>query len=180
VTVRVISSKFDAAFDDLKEVALVVRSENVNTQDVTEEFVDLEARLQNKYRQEERLLDLFDKADKVEDLIKVESELARVRSDIERWEGRKRYLSSQTDYAQIVVMVEEDEKIVVVNDQWRPLAVARTAFNNLVTDIQDTASVAIRFLVWFIPLFILYAFGLFILWMLGKKIVALFTSKRQK
>jgi len=79
--------------------------------DVTEEYIDLEARLRNLRRQEERLLEILDRAESVKDVLEVERELGRVRGEIERLEGRLRYLSNRVEFATITVELLEPEPI---------------------------------------------------------------------
>ena len=88
----------------------VGRLESVSeeAQDVGEEFVDVTARLTNARRLETRLIDLLDqRTGKLEDVLAVERELARVREEIERYEGRLRYLRSRVATSTLVVHVHE-------------------------------------------------------------------------
>jgi len=81
---------------------------NVDSQDVTEEYYDVEARIRNKKRTEERLLDLLEKATgKLDDILQVERELSRVREEIERVEGRLRVLKDLTSLTTVTLSVRE-------------------------------------------------------------------------
>lgn len=73
------------------------------TENVTEEFIDLEARLGALREQEQRLQQLARDSASLEDLIRLESEIARVRSEIERIQGRLRYLNNRVDYSTVRV-----------------------------------------------------------------------------
>jgi hypothetical protein len=84
-----------------------VESENVTGQDVTQEFVDLEARLRNFRSQEAVLLRLMDKANTVTDTIRVQGELQGVQLEIERLTGQLRYLEDQTSLATLTVSLAE-------------------------------------------------------------------------
>lgn len=77
--------------------------ETVNSTDVTEEFVDLEARLANRLAHEERLLQMIEQTARIEELLEVERELARIREDIEVIQGRLRYLEERTAMAKIEI-----------------------------------------------------------------------------
>ncbi len=110
ITARVPEDKLTAAISEIEKVGKV-ESKRVSGQDVTEEYIDLEARLNNSRRTEARLLDILDKAEKVEDIVTVEKELARVREDIERLTGRMRYLNNRIDLATITVKLYEPEPI---------------------------------------------------------------------
>ncbi len=101
-----------ARYDDfLKAVAElgVPSSQQQNAQDVTEEFVDLEARVANKRKLESRIIELLDRPDdKIQHVIEVERELARVREEIERMEGRIRFLSDQTAMTTVDISAREE------------------------------------------------------------------------
>jgi Domain of unknown function (DUF4349) len=101
------SSRFDDATGALRPLGKV-ESLVVNTEDVGEEFVDMTARMSNARRLEERLIDLLARrTGKLEDMLSVERELARVREEIERYEGRLRYLRSRTALSTLSVTVHE-------------------------------------------------------------------------
>lgn len=82
-------------------------TEWIDSTDVTEEFVDLEARLTNRLVHEERLLAMLSKTESVEELLAVERELARVREDIEVIEGRLRYLGEKVDMATVTISLSQ-------------------------------------------------------------------------
>ena len=79
--------------------------------DVTEEYYDLEARLKNKKRQEERYVEILQVAKTVEEVLKVERELERIRGDIESMEGRFRYLQDQTELATLNLLCREPSRL---------------------------------------------------------------------
>jgi hypothetical protein len=94
VVVRVPVAHFEEAFAWVKQAGRVL-SESRQAEDVTEEFVDLGIRLDNARKSRDRLLEILQKADKVEDILKVEAELRRLTEEIERMEGRKKFLADQ-------------------------------------------------------------------------------------
>lgn len=102
VTAYMPPAEFSQALAGLDGVGRVTRR-SIGGQDVSEEFVDLEARIRNFERHEAQLLSFMGKAQKVQDLLSLESELARVRGEIERATGRLRFLKSRTDLATIQV-----------------------------------------------------------------------------
>ncbi len=80
-----------------------------NAQDVSEEFVDLNARLDNKRKLESRILELLDRpGDEIQHVIDVERELARVREEIERMQGRLRFLTDQTTLTTVDISAREE------------------------------------------------------------------------
>ncbi|MDQ3659882.1 MAG: DUF4349 domain-containing protein [Actinomycetota bacterium] len=106
LVIRVPSDRFEEFVNEVKDLG-EVRSESISGQDVTQEFVDLEARLRNLRAQEAVLLRLFDKATTVAATIRVQSELGRVQLESEQLRGRLRYLEDQTSLATLSVTVAE-------------------------------------------------------------------------
>ena len=102
MTIRVPAEQFEAALGDLKQLG-DVESETISGIDVSQEFVDLEARLRNLEAQETVLLDLMEEADSVVATIRVQRELQPVQLEIERLTGRINYLQDQTDMSTINV-----------------------------------------------------------------------------
>jgi len=109
---RIPSEHFDEAVNGLSHVGKL-ESVNVNVQDVGEEFVDVQARMNNARRLEQRLIDLLaNRTGKLTDVLRVEGELARVREEIERYEGRLRYLRSRSSVSTLTVAIHERYPIV--------------------------------------------------------------------
>ena len=99
VSVRVPAGSLDDAIDRLRALALEVDYEVANSQDVTDEYVDVKSRLRNLEATETALLALFDRAQKVEDALDVQRELARVQGDIEVMQGRIAFLEQTSAFS---------------------------------------------------------------------------------
>ena len=106
---RVPAPRFADVLAQVEELGHV-QQRRISGQDVTEEYVDLQARIRNLERYEQRLLAFADRAAKVSDLLAIEQELARVRGEIEMLTGRARYLDRQVDLASIQVSAHEQAK----------------------------------------------------------------------
>ena len=104
VEIKIPPKHFMTVIEEAKDIG-EVESKNISEEDVTEEFYDIQARLENKRKVRDRLFDLLRKAYKVEDILKVEHEIERVGEEIERLEGRLRYLENKTDYARITLTI---------------------------------------------------------------------------
>ncbi len=109
LVLRVPASAFGEVLRQIEKLGKVQRRQ-VEGQDVTEQFVDLEARKRNLERHETRLLSLVERATKIADLMELEGEVARIRGEIERLTGRLRYLSDQVDLSTIQVEVTQKPK----------------------------------------------------------------------
>lgn len=125
------AARFDQAVNGLQPLGRV-ESVNVNAQDVGEEFVDVTARVANARRLEERLVTLLaTRTGRLEDVLAVERELARVREEIERYSGRLRYLETRVALSTLVVTVHEPHP--VLGRTHSPIAEAfRDAWRNFV------------------------------------------------
>lgn len=106
LTLRAPADRFDAAMVELRRLGRVV-AENQSTQDVTEEYIDLEARAVNLEEQERRLRALLGRAVKIEEIMQVENELARVRTEIDGLRGRQRFLADQAAYSTVGLNLRE-------------------------------------------------------------------------
>ena len=110
--IKIPSNRYDQALGGLSGIGKLINS-STNAQDVGEEFVDVTARVTNARRMEERLVNLLaTRTGKLEDVLAVERELARVREEIERYEGRLRFLRSQVAMSTLSVTVAEPGPVV--------------------------------------------------------------------
>ncbi len=106
MTVRIPSAKFIESLDEIRKVSSRVIVETVKGQDVTEEFVDIEAGLKTKKALEEKFLEIMKQSETVEEALSVQRELAEVRNEIEKIEGRKRFLENQTSLSTIKIRLQ--------------------------------------------------------------------------
>lgn len=102
ITIRVPEDQFFTTLERIKALGQV-RSENVGSEDVTEQFIDLEARLNSALREEQSYLSLLEKTETVSEILTVERELFRVRSEIERLQGQINFLERRVALATIIV-----------------------------------------------------------------------------
>jgi hypothetical protein len=125
---------FDNALAGLSPIGRV-ETVNVTAQDVGEEYVDVDARVTNSRRLEQRLIDLLAaRTGKLKDVLDVERELARVRGDIETAEGRLRYLRAHTATSTLSITVHEHPPILVDRPGDHPLAAAlHEAWHNFIS-----------------------------------------------
>ncbi len=166
-TIRIDAKNYEATMEALRQMAVKVRRENTDSQDVTEEYVDLQARQINLEHTEaalQEMLDLQQANGNVEDVLAIHRELTSVREDIERIEGRVRYLQNQSALATISIRLypEENPEPEWVS-AWKPFKVAQDAWQTLITILQNLGDVAIWSAICGLPLFILVLIPLFAL-----------------
>jgi hypothetical protein len=112
IELKMPAARFEEAVSGLTPVGKL-ESVNIEAEDVGEEFVDVNARIENAQRLERRLIDLLaTRTGKLKDVLDVEQSLARVREEIERYQGRIRYLQAHTAMSTLTITVHEPVPVV--------------------------------------------------------------------
>lgn len=106
ITIRIPQNKFHSVINDIETYGKVL-DERTTSDDVTEQYIDLKARLKNLERLEESLTDLLNRTATVEEILKVEQELARIRGDIDSLQGQLNYLERNVTMSMIKVTLRE-------------------------------------------------------------------------
>ncbi|MBU3820599.1 DUF4349 domain-containing protein [Flavobacteriaceae bacterium XHP0103] len=101
LTIRIPTSAFQNTLDSISKHVSYFDSKNISARDVTEEFIDLEARLKAKQTLEKRYLELLNKANNVKDILEIERELSAIREEIEAKQGRLKYLEDRVSLSTI-------------------------------------------------------------------------------
>ena len=110
-TLRVPADQLDATLAEVRKLGRV-EAESQSGQEITAQYVDLEARLSNSRNTERRLVDLLQqRTGKLADVLAVETELSRVRGEIESMESQRKSLAKQVDFATLNATVNEDYKV---------------------------------------------------------------------
>lgn len=99
--VRITNSKFDTLLNALQTESIYLNYKNINAEDVTEEFIDIESRLKNKKAVEQKYLEILKKASRIDDILAVENQIRIIREEIEAKEGRLKYLKDRVAYSTI-------------------------------------------------------------------------------
>ena len=148
ISFRVPADKFDLALTELRDLAVRVESESTDSQDVTEEYIDLQARLNNAEATENQYLALLEKAEEVEDILKIYDSLSRVRNEIEQIKGRMQYLERTTSMSLIWVRLEPAATARgLVQAGWSALEVLKSAVRGIVIFGQWLGNIAIWLLI---------------------------------
>lgn len=116
ITVRVPSATFETAMTDIKALGVHVDNESVSGEDVTAQYIDIEARLSAAQAQEAQYLIILEDATTVGEVLAVQEHLADVRSEIEALQGQLTYLADRTDLSTITVSVSEETVVGIVGD----------------------------------------------------------------
>lgn len=174
ITIRIPQKHFQDFLHDAEGEAAEVLQRNISGQDVTEEYVDLESRLKSKRVVEERLLSFMQNATKTEDLLKISADLASVQEEIERIEGKMKFLENQTSFSTVTITLYEN-KVVVPNldkDKLNTWEKTKKQFMKSTNFLLTALSGLVVFIVGNLPILILIT--------LAAAIVVYFYKKRRK
>jgi hypothetical protein len=107
-TLRVPEKQLEPCLTDLRKLGHV-EQEWRNNQEITDQYIDLTARLKNARAEEQRIIQLLTtKTGKLSDVLAAERELARVRGEIESMDGQRAYMEHEVSYATVQVQVDEE------------------------------------------------------------------------
>ena len=161
MVLRVPADELSSVLTSIKGSVEVVLTESQNSEDVTAQFVDLEARLSNLEALEVELVALLaevreqPEADPTK-LLQVFNEVSRVRGEIEQLQGQLNYLNDVVALATLsIYLAPTPAAVPIVEDTWAPVEVARDSLRNLVNGLQDIAEWGINFALYTLPLLLL-------------------------
>ena len=163
VEIKVPSSRWSQLLEGIKPVG-TVESLSESAQDVGEEFVDVQARMENARRLEQRLLALLaNRTGKLSDVLEVETQLGQVREEIERYQGRMRYLQTRSAVSTMLVNLHEPRPVIGSAPGDSPILDAfRQAWHNLIAFL--------AFLIASLGVLLPLAAIIMLLWWLGKRL----------
>jgi len=131
VAIRVPSTSFTQALSDAAKLG-TLKNQSLYTQDVTEEYVDLQARIKNSEAYVDSLAGLLGEADTIDDTLQVQSVLNRAQEELEALKGRMRYLEEHTSYSTITMSIYETGVEVASAEEWGVIAALKDGLHNLV------------------------------------------------
>jgi hypothetical protein len=103
ITVRIPSENFDSFIKDISTGVAYFDNKEISSQDVTEQYIDIDARLKAKKKLENRYLELLAKATKMSEMLAIEAQLSAIREEIEAKEGQLRYMQNQVSLSTITI-----------------------------------------------------------------------------
>ncbi len=171
ITIRVPNKDFDDLLKAISKESIYMERKNVSTQDVTEEYVDIEARLKTKKEVEARYVEILKaKAKTVQEVLDAENQIRVIREEIEAREGRLNYLQNQISYSTISVQIFQQ---IEYADE--AVAVTESFSHKAGSGFSQGWSVIQNFAIGIITLWPLWIFG-FLLYFFIKKIIKKYST----
>ena len=157
LTLRVPSASLTGALSAIRGLAKRVENETISSEDVTQEYVDLESRLRNLEATEVELRELMtvirQNARKASEILEISQQMTAIRGDIEQTRGRMRYLGQVAAMSAVSLEVIPDAIAQpVVKPGWQPLVTVKNASRALITALQGIATALIWVVIYLLPI----------------------------
>jgi len=175
LTIKVPVSEFENFKNILPEFG-TISHQNLFTNDITLDYLDVETRLRSWEAQEKRYLELLQKANTVEEILRIEDSLANVRREIEVLKGQLRYWDNKVDYSEVRLNISSNHNTLNINDPWRPLSfqstllAAKNALIKTISFLWNSLNYIVVFLGYALPIILIVAVAWFIYKFWFKKI----------
>lgn len=178
LTIRIPAEKLDEFLSAVAEVSNVI-SRNESVTDVTLEYVDMESHKKVLLAEQERLLELLEKAETIEDIISLESRLSQVRYQIESMEAQLRTMDNRVNYSTVYLYINEVAKLTPVKEQtvWEKIS---TGFASSLYNVgEGFVNFGIGFII-FLPYLLVWVIIIAVVTLLLKLLIKCAVKKRQK
>jgi len=173
IIVRIPEEKRAQALSIFKSLGVKVVSENIHGTDVTDEYVDLESRLDILYQTKTKYQSIMDKAVSVTDLMNVQRELINLQAQIDNLKGQQKYYEQSAKLSRVLVYLSTDELALPYSPstEWRPAVVFKTAVRSLVSHVRSLGSL----LIWIVVYLPILALGY-----LGYRLIKKYLSNKNR
>jgi len=163
ITIRIPSDRLDEALSRIEaESDRLPLNKNINSQDVTSEYTDLQSRLTNLEAAEAQLMQIMEDANRTEDVLNVFDQLTRVREQIEVLKGQMQYLENSAKLSAVSVELIPNEVIQPISiGGWEPVGVIKDAIQSLIVALQGLVNIGIWLALFILPIVLIIGLPLF-------------------
>ncbi|UCD99904.1 MAG: DUF4349 domain-containing protein [Chloroflexota bacterium] len=163
ITIRVPSENLDEAISRIEaESDRLPQRKDIQSQDITSEYTDLESRLKNLEAAESQLMEIMESANRTEDVLNVFDQLTRVREQIEVIKGQIKYYDESAKLSAISVDLIPNEAVQPISIAgWEPVGVVKNAIESLIVALQGLVNVVIWFGLFILPIILIIGIPLF-------------------
>jgi len=145
ITVRVPVTRLDEALDYFRELSVKVVSENLSGRDVTDQYIDIQSRLEAYYKVKERFERILEQATEVDDLLRVHREIINIQTQIDSLLGQQQLLEKTAQNSKVTIYLSTDElALPYTPDQpWRPRSIVKRAVRSLILTYRSLGTLLI-------------------------------------
>lgn len=162
VVIRVPAKNLETALQAFRGMAVKVVSENLQGEDVTDQFTDLQAQMATLVKTKAKFDEILDKATKIEDILSVQREIISLQMQIDSLKGQEQYIERNTEMARLTIYLSTDELALpyAPSDTWRPEVIFKHAVRSLVGSFRNVGTLliwlAVYSIIWVPVLGIIY------------------------
>ncbi len=163
ITIRVPSEKLDEAISRIEaESDRLPITKNIQSQDITSEYTDLQSRLKNLEAAEAQLLEIMNSANRTEDVLNVFDQLTQVREQIEVIKGQINYYEESARLSAISVELIPNEVVQPITiGGWEPVGVIKDAIQSLISALQGLVNILIWIALFILPILLIIGVPLY-------------------
>ncbi len=145
VIVRLPSDRLQNALEVYRGLAVKVISENLSGQDVTDEYVDNQGRLETLEKTKAKFEEIFEKATEIQDILNVQQQIISLQSQIDAVKGQQIYLEKNAQMAKLTIYLSTDELALpyAPSETWRPAVILKQATRSLLTQLRKLGTAVI-------------------------------------
>jgi hypothetical protein len=148
ISIRVTDDKLDQAMSDVRSASIRVQSESTSSQDITQDYIDIGARLGNAEKAEQEYLALLKKAEDAETMANIIRYLSQEREKIEQYKAQMQYMEQTSSLSLLSVSLSpETTAKALVKPGWKPLEVLKSAVRGIVNFAQVLGTIIIWLLI---------------------------------
>jgi hypothetical protein len=163
ITIRIPAKKLESMLEYLRGVSVKVISENLQGEDVTDQYTDLKAQLDTLNKTKMKFEQIMDKAILVEDTLNVQREIISLQSQIDSIKGQQLYYEKSAEMAKVTIYLSTDELNLpyAPSDAWRPGVIFKQAVRSLLEALRNLGSaiiwIAVYAVIW-LPILLIIIF----------------------
>lgn len=157
ISIRIPEEKRKEALTAFKNMAVKVVSESVTGNDVTDQYADLDARLEVLYSTKNKYEDILDRADQISDILAVQQQLTNLQNQIDNLIGQQKYYEQSAKLSKIVIYLSTDELSLpyAPTNEWRPTVIFKEAVRSMIGTFRSIGSLIIWAVV-YVPIIIVF------------------------
>lgn len=145
ISIRIPTANLNGYLNELRTLSIRVVSEELRGDDITDQYKDIQTRLDTLTTTKRRFEEIYDKAVAIQDILNVQTNIMQLQDQIDSLKGQQQYMQKSTETARVTVYLSTDELSLpyAPDTSWRPSAVFKEAVRSLVVNLRGVASLLI-------------------------------------
>lgn len=145
ISIRIPTTNLNGYLNELRTLSIRVVSEEIRGDDITDQYKDIQTRLDTLTTTKKRFEEIYNKAVDIQDILSVQNNIMQLQDQIDSLKGQQQYMEKSTQTARVTVYLSTDELSLpyAPDTSWRPSAVFKEAVRSLVVNLRGLASLLI-------------------------------------